>query len=171
MILILLIILHRILLKNINIKNIQHKYIDNIKEKENEIYKELKIKEVESEEKELSSFLLNTNYHEFLKDLDINKLLLLTQLPIEKDNKILFLIYTQSKALCFKIEEKIQFFNKTTLSILQDDKKDPDNTKPFKTLQNHRTKDKYYREIRYGYYFFFSNFYTKRIRNSCNKIR
>ena len=108
-----------------SIKDIQHNYIDNIKEKENEIYKELKIKEVESEEKELSSFLLNTNYHEFLKDLDINKLLLLTQLPIEKDNKILFLIYTQSKALCFKIEEKIQFFNKTTLSILQDDKKHP----------------------------------------------
>ena len=40
------------------------------------------------------------------------------QLSIEKDNKILFLIYTQSKALCFKIKEKIQFFNKTTLSIL-----------------------------------------------------
>ena len=117
-----------------SIKDIQHNYIDNIKEKENEIYKELKIKEVESEEKELSSFLLNTNYHEFLKDLDINKLLLLTQLPIEKDNKILFLIYTQSKALCFKIEEKILFFNKITLSILQDDKKHPDNTKPFKTL-------------------------------------
>ena len=147
--------------KNINTKNIQYKYIDNIKEKENKIYKELKIKEVESEEKELSSFLLNTNYHEFLKDLDINKLLLLTQLPIEKDNKILFLIYTQSKALCFKIKEKIQFFNKTTLSILQDDKKDPDNTRPFKTLQNHATKDKYYQEIAMVIIFSFRIFIRK----------
>ena len=60
-----------------DIKEIKNTYINSLKKKESKLYKELKIKEVESKEKELSSFLLNINYHEFLKDLDINRLLLL----------------------------------------------------------------------------------------------
>ena len=74
------------------------------------------------------------NYHKFLKDLDINRLLLLIQTSIKKTNKVLYTIYKQVKLLCFKIKEKIKFFNKTTLFILQDNKKEYNNIKPFKIL-------------------------------------
>ena len=61
--------------------------------KERELYKELKIKETDVKEKELSSLRLNTKYNEFLSGHDINKLGKLITIPLEGKDKLLYLIF------------------------------------------------------------------------------